>query len=165
MEIDILIDQLTDCLIDSDTGQIMKTEYRVHTCPLTKAEYKHWNFNWKIAQNKGYFIYELFLKNDSVVQGRIALKINGGAADVNIAETAPHNFGHRRKYKGVGGHLFAIACQFSLEAGCDGVVAFTSKSGLSAYYKKALGAIEIMPNRLVIFEREAQLLLNKYMRK
>jgi hypothetical protein len=30
-----------------------------------------------------------------------------------IVETAPHNYGHNGKYIGVGGHMFAIACQCS----------------------------------------------------
>lgn len=64
----------------------------------------------------------------------------------------------------MGAHLFAIACQCSLEAGYDGVVAFTSKSDLVEYYKNELNAIEIMPRRLVIFEDAPQLLLDKYIK-
>lgn len=107
----------------------------------------------------------MFLKDDDIVQGRISLKIDGGVADVDIVETAPHNFGRNGKYIGVGGHLFAIACQCSLEAGCDGVVAFTSKSDLVEYYEKELNAVEIMPRRMVIFEDAAQVLIDKYIRK
>ena len=73
--------------------------------------------------------------------------------------------GHDGVYEGVGGHLFAIACQISLEHGCDGVVAFDSKSDLVEYYKTILGAVEIYPRRLVIFEKEAQKLISKYIRK
>ena len=65
----------------------------------------------------------------------------------------------------MGAHLFAIACQISLDAGCDGVVAFTSKSDLVGYYMDKLNAVEIMPRRMVIFEDAAQILLDKYMRK
>ena len=80
-------------------------------------------------------------------------------------ESAPHNFGHLGKYKGVGGHLFAIACQVSMEAGCDGFVAFDSKTDLVDYYKSELNAIEIYPRRMVIAEKAAKMLLDKYMRK
>ncbi|MBP3579086.1 MAG: hypothetical protein J6K15_13335 [Lachnospiraceae bacterium] len=73
--------------------------------------------------------------------------------------------GYDGVYEGVGGHLFAIACQISLEHGCDGVVAFDSKSDLVEYYKTILGAVEIYPRRLVIFEKEAQKLISKYIRK
>jgi len=53
----------------------------------------------------------------------------------------------------------------SMEAGCDGVVAFTAKSSLVDYYKKLLHAVEIAPRRMVIFEEAAKILLDKYMKK
>ena len=59
---------------------------------------------------------------------------------MDIVETAPHNYSHSGIYEGVGAHLFAIACQVSFDAGCDGFVAFTSKSDLVEYYKEKLNA-------------------------
>lgn len=165
MEIDILIDSLTNCLIDSITGKEVETEYRLRKTPIKPKDYNGWKFNWSITEKNGYHIYELFLKGNDTVQGRISLKIDGGVADVDIAETAPHNYGHMGMYEGIGAHLFAIACQISLEAGCDGVVAFTSKSNLVDYYKEKLNATEIWTRRLVIFEDAAQILLDKYIRK
>lgn len=162
MEIDILIDELTDCLIERNTGKKVATEYFARNQKIQLPEFKNWKFNWSVPEKEGYTVYELFLRNDDIVQGRIACKIDGGVADVSILESAPHNFGHIGKYKGVGGHLFAIACQVSFEANCDGVVAFTAKSGLVEYYRKELHAIEIMPQRMVIFEDSAQILLEKY---
>jgi len=49
-----------------------------------------------------------------------------------------------------------------LEAGCDGVVAFTAKSDLVDYYRNVIHAVEVMPRRMVIFEDVAQKLINKY---
>lgn len=38
-----------------------------------------------------------------MVQGRIALKHeDGGVVNIDIVETAPHNYGHNGKYEGVG---------------------------------------------------------------
>lgn len=165
MQVDIQIDKLTDCLLSRKTGNIVKTHYKVHAEPIQKEEYKKWRFDWEITQRNGNVIYELYVENSDVVQGRIALRIDGGVANIDIVETAPHNFGHSGEYEGVGGHLFAIACQVSIEAGCDGVVAFDSKSDLVEYYKESIGAVEIYPRRMVIFEKEAQILLNKYIRK
>lgn len=119
---------------------------------IKEKEYKGWKFNWKNTERSGYDIYELFIKGDKVVQGRISLKVEGGVADVDIVESAPHNYSSKGKYKGVGGHLLAIACQISLENGCDGVVAFTAKSDLVEYYKNEIKAVEIMPRRMVIFD-------------
>lgn len=165
MEIDILIDSLTNCLIDNITGKEVETEYRLRTTSIKPKDYKGWKFNWSITEKNGYDIYELFLKDNDTVQGRISLKIDRGVADVDIVETAPHNYGHMGMYEGIGAHLFAIACQVSLEAGCDGVVAFTSKSDLVDYYKEKLNAIEVWNKRLVIFEDSAQRLINKYIKK
>ena len=85
-------------------------------------------------------------------------------ANVYIAESAPHNYGSNVNYKGVGGHLFAIACKISMEHGCGGVVAFYAKSDLVTYYKDTLHAVEIYPRRMVIFEDAAKRLLNTYMK-
>ena len=152
MEVDILIDRITDCLIDTRTGKEVETEYRLRETPIRPKDCKGWKFNWSITEKNGYHIYELFLKDDDTVQGRISLKIDGGVADVEIVETAPHNYSHKGIYAGVGAHLFAIACQISLDAGCDGVVAFISKSDLVGYYMDKLNAVEITPRRMVIFE-------------
>ncbi|MCM1057381.1 MAG: hypothetical protein NC517_07230 [Firmicutes bacterium] len=165
MEVDILIDEITECLIDTRTGAVVETEYRMRKMPIRPKDYKGWKFNWSITEKNGYNIYELFLKGENTVQGRISVKVDGGIADVEIVETAPHNYGHKGVYAGVGAHLFAIACQISLDAGCDGVVAFTSKSDLVGYYMEKLNAVEITPRRMVIFEDAAQMLLDKYMRK
>lgn len=165
MAVDIQIDKLTDCLIERETGSIVDTEYKECITAIKKKDFFGWKFDWSKTQKNGYTIYELFVENDETVQGRISLKIDGGVADVDIVESAPYNYGHNGKYIGVGGHLFAIACQISLENGCDGVVAFTSKSDLVEHYKRELKAVEIMPRRLVIFEDAAEILLDKYIRK
>ena len=93
------------------------------------------------------------------------MKIGGGVADVEIAETAPHNYGHKGIYAGVGAHLFAIACQVSFDAGYDGFVAFTSKSDLVEYYKEKLNAGVFRGRQMYIDEEAARILLDKYMRK
>lgn len=165
MEVDVLIDRITDCLIDTRTGEEVETEYRKRETPIRPKDYKGWKFDWSITEKNGYDIYELFLIDDDTVQGRISVKVDGGVADVEIVETAPHNYSHKGIYTGVGAHLFAIACQVSLDAGCDGVVAFTSKSDLVEYYMERLNAVEITPRRMVIFEKAAQILLDRYMRK
>lgn len=165
MEVDILIDEFTDCLVKRSTGEQVETEYRLRTIPIKLKDYKDWKFDWSKTQKNGYNIYELFLIEDDLVQGRISLRIDGGVADVDIVENAPHNYGHAGKYQGVGGHLFAIACQVSMEAGCGGYVAFTAKSDLIAYYGKVLNAQVARGQRMYIDEAAANILLDKYIRK
>ncbi|MBD5498409.1 MAG: hypothetical protein HDR11_11685 [Lachnospiraceae bacterium] len=165
MEVDILIDRITDCLIDTRTGEEVETEYRMREVPIRSKDNKGWKFDWSITEKNGYDIYELFLKGDDTVQGRISVKVDGGVADVDIVETAPHNYGHAGIYEGVGAHLFAIACQVSLNAGYGGFVAFTSKSDLVKYYKEKLNAGVFRDRRMYLDEDAAQILIDKYMRK
>lgn len=165
MQVDILIDKLTDCLVERESGHVVDTEYTERITGIKKKECSGWKFDWSITQKKGYTVYELFLKDDDTVQGRISFKIDGGVADVDIVESAPHNLGHEGKYIGVGGHLFAIACQGSLEAGCDGFVAFTSKSDLVEHYMGTLKAQVVRGNRMYLDEVAANILIDKYIRK
>ena len=165
MEIDILIDKLTDCLTDTQTGKIVNTEYKKRETDIIQKEYDEWKFDWSKPTKNGYDIYELFLENDNIVQGRIAVKIDGGVADVDIVETAPHNFGHEGRYEGVGGHLFAIACKLSLDAGCDGYVAFTAKTNLIEHYQETLNAKVLNGQRMFIDENVAKELIEKYLER
>lgn len=165
MHVDILIDKLTDCLIERKTGAILETYFVKAEKLIPKARYAGWKFDWSKTQQDGYSVYELYLKGSLVAEGRISLKIDGGVADVDIVETAPHNFGKHGKYEGVGAHLFAIACQISMEAGCDGFVAFTAKSRLVEYYSKTLHAKVSTGRRMYLDQAAAKILLDKYMRK
>ncbi|MBQ7796014.1 MAG: hypothetical protein IJ374_05585 [Lachnospiraceae bacterium] len=165
MQVDIVIDQLTDCLVERKTGAIVETQFFRIEGPIDKKRYIGWKFNWSETQKDGYAIYELYRKGSKVVEGRISLRMDGGVADVDIVEVAPHNFGHRGKYVGVGAHLFAIACQISFESGCDGFVAFTAKTNLVDYYSKTLNAKVSAGRRMYLDEKAARVLLDKYMRK
>jgi hypothetical protein len=165
MEVDILIDKLTNCLIERKSGRQVETEYRLRQTPIQQEDYNAWKFDWSKTERNGYSIYELFVLDDHTVQGRISLQIDGGVADVEIVESAPFNYGNLGRYEGVGAHLFAIACQVSLENGCDGYVAFTSKSDLMIYYSKVLGAVATTGQRMVIDDVASRKLIDKYIRK
>ena len=95
----------------------------------------------------------------------IALKIDGGVADVDIVEAAPYNVGHKGKYEGVGGHLFAIACKMSMDAGCEGYVAFTAKTNLIEHYKSEIGAKVVRGQRMYIDDVTAKQLIKKYLER
>lgn len=166
MEIDILIDELTDCLVERVTGSIVETEYRKRNTPIKPSEYRGWKFDWRIPERNDYAIYELFLKNDKTVQGRIAVRIDGGVADVDIVESAPWNVGSEtQQYIGVGGHLFAIACKLSLDANCDGFVAFTAKNNLINHYMETLNAKIINDQRMYVDDQAAKILMEKYLER
>lgn len=169
MEINILIDSLTDCLVCSETGEECDTEYRLVTKTITKqdAEFfklRGWNFDWSIPHQNGYEVYELMLEGDDEVQGMIALKHirNQYYTHVDIVEAAPNNVGENGKYKGVGAHLFAIACKQSWDAGNEGYVQFTAKTDLVEHYKSMLHANSIDERALYIDSYGAIELIHKY---
>ena len=165
MQIDIVIDELTECLVERDTNSIVETEYKKLGTPIKKNTFSGWKFDWSKTQKAGYEIYELFVKGASEVQGRVSLKIDGGVADVDIVESNPYNVGHNGKYIGVGGHLFAIACLISFENNCDGYVAFTAKTDLIQHYTEALGTKVIKGQRMYIDEFAARTLIKRYLER
>lgn len=165
MQVDIIIDKLTDCLLDRRKNTIVETEYKRLDTPIKKKDYSGWKFDWSKTQEDEYTIYELFVKGSSEVEGRISLRIDGGVALVDIVESNPHNVGHLGKYIGVGGHLFAIACLVSLENGCDGYVGFVAKSNLIDHYINAIGAKVISGQRMAIDEYAAQELIETYLER
>ena len=162
--VDIIIDELTDCLIRREDNAIVETQYKLLSSKIKKKDYSKWNFDWSIPQENEYSIYELFLKNDDIVQGRITLKNDGGVINIDIVENAPHNIGKTGKYKGVGGHLFAIACQLSFDYGLDGFVTFITKTNLIEHYKNELSAQVISGQRMYIDTYAAQLLIDRYLK-
>lgn len=97
------------------------------------------------------------------MQGRIALKHirDQCYTHVDIVEAASFNVGIRGKYKGVGAHLFAIACKLSWDAGNEGYVQFTAKTDLVAHYQKTLNAKMIDLHILYIDSYRAFELINK----
>ena len=167
MEIDILIDKLTPCLERVSTGEMLPTVFSLaKDKELIGLQKKGWNFNWADDELKSMNIYKLTLKNDKVIQGLVAAQIGRGVVYAALAESAPHNLGKSKQYKGVGGHLFAIAVKKSMDLGYDGFVYMDAKNlKLVEHYRETLGAEFIgMPHqyRMAISEKTAKKLLQKY---
>ena len=77
---------------------------------------------------------------------------------------APHNIGHNGTYEGVGGHLFAIACQLSFEVGLDGFVTFIAKTNLIKHYQEKIHAHVMAGQRMYIDTIAAQELISRYLK-
>lgn len=172
MTVNIIIDTITNCLVCTETGEEFTTEYRLVTTKISKQEAadwqeEGWKFDWSIPQQNGYEIYELYLKDSKTVQGRIALKNieNQYYTHIDIVEAAPFNVGSSGKYKGVGAHLFAIACKISWDMGNEGFVQFTAKSDLVEHYIEKLNAKCIDWHTLYIDSYGALALINKYFKE
>ena len=146
--IDILIDDLTSCLKDSETGEIKETVvFKIETKRfLDKYNDKNgWYINWKQIP-KEVEVYALALKEDNSIQGLVGIKDDKDANAVYIhwAVVAPHNnkqFADKPKYIGVGGHLFAIAIDKSYSYNHSGVVyGFASNEKVLNHYIEKLDA-------------------------
>lgn len=168
MEIDIKIDELTNCLIEQLTGNKCDTEYKLIKNIDSKMAKEMmsigWNFDWSKPQEKGYMVYALYIKDSDEIEGLIALKHIKEElyTHVDIVESAPHNIGKNGKYKGVGAHLFAIACKESWDIGNEGYVQFTAKNGLIEHYKETLKAKNIDWHIMYIDSYGALDLIKKY---
>ena len=169
MEIDIQIDSLTNCLVCRETGEQLDTEFRLVLKTISKKDAvalqrKGWKFDWSIPHQHDYEVYELLLKDDTQAQGMIALKHirDQFYTHVDIVEAAPENIGHLGKYKGVGAHLFAIACKLSWDVGNEGYVQFTAKTNLVEHYRETLGARNIDSQKMYIDSYGALKLIKTY---
>lgn len=126
------IDKFTPCLEDAKTGEILATSYALVTSDDSKT-LKGWKFNWTDSSLKNADIYKLTLKDDTEIQGLIALTDfeRDKAVYVNIVESAPHNLGANKRFNGVGGHLYAVAVQKSTENGYGRICVYgCKKSGV-----------------------------------
>ncbi len=129
--INVIIDKLTPCLIDSSTGDIVQTEViRLRRKSFLKKYSKRngWYVNWSELSDDNE-IYALVVEGTVDIQGLVALKEvkDYGAILVSWMVAAPINNKQiledaEPKYLGIGGHLFAIAAQRSVELGYDGVI-------------------------------------------
>mgnify|MGYP000864930312 CR=1 FL=1 len=172
MNINIYIDSLTDCLVDAATGEIFNTEYHRITKPISRQEAAKlkkdgWKFDWSVPFKKGYEVYTLHILGNEAIQGMIALQHHCSEyyTYVDIVEAAPANIGKTGKYKGVGAHLFAIACKLSWDAGNEGYVQFVAKTDLIEHYKSTLNAQCIDWHTMYIDSYGAIELIKKYFKE
>jgi len=162
MKLDIVIDNLTPCLIERSTGKVFDTQ--MVKVKLTRSDCKGWHFDWSLPTRNGLDVHTLKIAGNDKFQGLIASKIESAnkAVRVDIVESAPHNYGHSGQYEGVGGHLFAFACKRALDNGYD-YIYFDVKTNLIEYYEKKLGAEQVgNSHRMIIEGNSFSNLINSY---
>ncbi|WP_461256698.1 hypothetical protein [Treponema sp. R80B11-R83G3] len=166
MEVDFEIDKITESIENAETGETLDTL----VLPVTKADLKEitkkngWLFDWKLEFSyPDRQVYKLVTeKEPQIIHGLISLSKDIGFVLMPLIESASFNRGNGKKYLGVCGNLTAYGCKLSKEYGFDGIVAFDPKTALIEHYKKTLGAVLISDRRMAIFEKDAQVLLEKY---
>jgi len=165
-EVDIVIDALTESVVEVSSGKIFKTEVTEATIIYLNSIHKKngWKFNWKKEKKEiNRLLYKLVLKsNTSILLGLISLETREDHVHIHLVEKTPNEFGMSKIYKGIGGNLFAFACKYSQEIGFDGVVAFSAKTNLIHHYSVTLGATLIKNQKMFIHSKQANILINKY---
>lgn len=127
-----------------------------------------WNFDWAHKSLRDSEIYKLTRKGDMEIQGLVAIESDPKnlCYHLSLAESAPHNLGSSKLYEGVGGHLFAVAVQKSLDAGYGGFIYFEAKNAeLVKHYTEKFGAQWIgRPHQysMIIDEDAARTLIKAY---
>lgn len=164
MEIDLIIDVLTPCLIERNTDRVVKTTYRIIEKDEIPSITKGWSFDWLDSQLDDYVIYGVALE-DGTIQGLLAVKPDKGFIEAGLVENAPSNVGRKGLYNGVGSHLFAIAAKISFQMGFEGYISFVSKTGLVEHYKKRLNARQISGQRMYLNTEASYRLVQTYFGK
>jgi len=160
------IDKITESIENAETGETLDTL----VLPVTQADLKEtskkngWLFDWKLEFSKPeHQVYKLVTeKEPETIHGLLSLERKEGFILMNLIESSPFNIGKGKRYLGVCGNLTAYGCKLSKELGFNGVIAFDPKTALIPHYQKTLGAVLISDRRMAIFEKDAQVLLDKY---
>lgn len=171
--INVLIDELTPCLKDVRTGELVSTEVvRIKRKSfLRKYNRKNgWYTNWAslVEENE---IYALVVEGSVDIQGLIALTpdFETKALYITWMCTSPDNnkiITNDIRYSGVGGHLFAIAAQKSVEYGFEGYIyGFAANKELLDHYIKVFNGEHIAmlhPYHFAIDEQNARKIMEVY---
>lgn len=166
IELDFVIDKLTNSIENSLTGEVFDTEVtRILMKDSKQIKKADLRFDWqKELKDSANEIYKLTTVNNStIIQGLICFTDKHDHIFMSLIESASFNKGKDKVYKGVAGNLVAYACKVSFDKGYDGVVSFIAKSQLIEHYQQTLGAqIFGGGNRMFIDTKESLVLVKQY---
>ena len=171
--INVLIDELTPCLKDLRTGELVQTEVVriVRKSFLRKYnEATGWYTNWAALLDECE-VYALVAEGTVNIQGLVAVADDQNAQALRASWmcTSPENnklLTDEPRYSGVGGHLFAIAAQISQERGFDGYLyGFAANKKLLEHYQETFGAEHLgifHPYHFMVNDANAQKIREAY---
>ena len=166
IELDFLIDKLTNSIENVVTGDSFQTEVSLVSISDLKTVTKknQWLFDWKYEHKQPEReVYKLtIVGNSTIIQGLMCVEIKSDHVYMHLVENAPFNKGQNKMYAGVAGNLVAFACRLSFQRGHEGNVSFLSKSQLIEHYEKSLGAIHFGGRVMIIETKAALKLIDKY---
>lgn len=146
--INVWIVELTPCLKDATTGEMISTEVLrvVRKSFLEKYNEKTgWYVDWASLLDTDE-IYALVIKGTVDIQGLVAIERDDDSKAIYVSwmVAAPQNnkmLTENIKNLGVGGHLFAIAADKSVEYGYDGFLyGFAANKELLEHYMESFKA-------------------------
>lgn len=171
--INVYIDEFTPCLKNAKTGELVQTEViRIRRKSFLKKYNKKngWYVNWELLADENE-IYALVVEGSVDIQGLVAIAKDENLKAIYIAWmcTNPENnklINEDVKYLGVGGHLFAIAAQKSVEYGFDGYIyGFAANKELLDHYVNVFNGEHIgvlHPYQFAIDEENAAKIMEVY---
>lgn len=146
------VDKLTPCLVRASDGEVVQTEVSVLSRRDARSyrEDNGWYINWSEVPDD-YTIYKLAVSGEDEPQGLVAAKDDRANQAVRLhwGVAAPWNQGKLvgadgKRYEGVGGHLFAIGADLSMQLGYNGfMVSQAANSKLLSHYVEEFGAYPI----------------------
>ena len=166
IELDFIVDKLTNSIENIVTGDSFPTEVSIVTRDdLRLATKKNgWVFNWLTEfKQPEREVYKLtIINNPNVIQGLLSVQVKPDHVYMHLIESAPFNKGKTKMYAGVPGNLVAFACKFSFQRGHNGNLAFISKTQLIKHYEETLGAMHFGGRLMIIETQTALKLIDKY---
>jgi hypothetical protein len=168
-EIDTEIDGLASSVVHELSGQVLATRI-VHIRKFSrrqKSELTNWRFDWSAEVGcHDREVLALYVKGSTTVQGLMSLQDAEKFVFVTLLESAPHNVGYNKLFRGVPGNLFAYARSRSFAREFDGFVGFEAKTQLIEHYKASLGAERIgSSNRMLLPTASALNLVKRYFKE
>ena len=166
-------DGLTPCLRDNWTGELVQTEVvriRRRSFLSKCSESTMWYVDWAslLGDNE---VYALVIRGTVDIQGLVAVRPDGDAGALYIAWACanPLSSGataERKRYDGIGGHLFAIAARRAFELGFDGeMYGFAANRRLVEHYVETFGAMHVgilHPYQIIIDGETSRELMEVY---
>lgn len=169
MQLDFIIDRLTNSIVNVVTGDRFETDVMRFTKSDIKSVAKKngWNFTWgRELKDNTKEVYKLTIQgNANIIQGLVSLSVKEDHVAMELLESAPFNIGENKMYEGVAGNLVAFVCKVSFQRGFEGNVAFLAKTVLVEHYENTIGAEHIGGGRMIITTPQAKKLVERYFKE
>ena len=167
----VWIDEFVPCLKKASTGELFDTEViRIKRKSFLQKYNKRngWYINWATLLPQ-YEIHALVIKGTVDIQGLIAIQYNTESRATYVAWMVanPNSNPQRsdsKEYIGIGGHLFAIAVDRSIDYGTNGeIYGFAANKDLLNHYINTFNAtyIGLLHTNHFLIEEESALKIKR----